>query len=75
MENASKVEMNRSNANNIQGFTLIEIISVITNLSIMGAIAIPKYTAIQQESEIKTLDVGLNDMKQREPLWPIQNQC
>ena len=50
---------------NTRGFTFVEIVSVLVMLAVLGAIAVPKFTAVQQESEIKALDIALADMNQR----------
>lgn len=50
---------------NEKGFTLIEIIAVLVILGILAATAIPKYFDMQEEAEVKSLNVALNDMKSR----------
>lgn len=47
------------------GFTLVEIITVLLLLSILAAIAIPKYFAVQEESRRKSAMQAVSEIKAR----------
>ena len=47
------------------GFTLVEIIAVLVILSVLAAVAVPKYFDIQRSAEVSALQVALNDMNSR----------
>lgn len=50
---------------NQKGFTLIEVIAVLVLLSILAAVAVPRFFAMQEETEYQTLRIAHNDMKSR----------
>ncbi len=48
------------------GFTLIEVIAVLTLLGIVAAIAIPKYVGIQDVANDRAVDAGIAELNARE---------
>ncbi|MBC8439562.1 MAG: prepilin-type N-terminal cleavage/methylation domain-containing protein [Deltaproteobacteria bacterium] len=52
-------------ANCQKGFTLIEIIAVLTILGILSALAIPKYMYLQNEARIKSGQSAISEIKTR----------
>ncbi len=55
----------KSRLGNQKGFTLIEVIAVLLLLGILAAVAVPKFFDMQEETELQTLKIALNDMKSR----------
>ncbi len=51
------------NLNNEQGFTLIEIIAVLVILGILAAVAIPKFTDLQEQSREKAVTGAIAAIK------------
>ncbi|MBU0992345.1 MAG: type II secretion system GspH family protein [Proteobacteria bacterium] len=46
-----------------KGFTLVEIIAVLVVLGVLAAFVVPKFFAMPEQAEIKSLHIALNDMK------------
>lgn len=46
-----------------QGFTLIELVVVITIISILGAFALPKFAALQADARLAKMHAALGSMK------------
>ena len=53
---------------NEQGFTLLEIIAVMVILSILAAIAIPKYVSLDESARQRAIDAGIAELNGRETL-------
>jgi prepilin-type N-terminal cleavage/methylation domain-containing protein len=60
-------EMNNCCGND-QGFTLLEIIAVLVILSILAAIAVPKYVSIDESARQRGVDAGIAELNGRETL-------
>ena len=55
-------------SNSEKGFTLIEIIAVLVILGILAAVAIPRFTNMQQDAREKALHAALSEAKARASL-------
>ena len=53
---------------NQKGFTLVEIIAVLIMLSVLAAIAVPKYIDLEQHSKQKVFDGAIAELNGRESL-------
>ena len=53
---------------NDQGFTLLEIIAVLVILSILAAIAVPKYVSLDESARQRGVDAGIAELNGRETL-------
>ena len=53
---------------NQKGFTLVEIIAVLIMLSVLAAIAVPKYIDLEQNAQQKTIDGAISELNGRESL-------
>jgi prepilin-type N-terminal cleavage/methylation domain-containing protein len=53
---------------NDQGFTLLEIIAVMVILSILAAIAVPRYVSLDESSRQRAIDAGISELNGRETL-------
>ena len=51
-----------------KGFTLLEIIAVMVILSILAAVAIPRYVSVDESSRQRALDAGISELNGRETL-------
>ena len=51
-----------------QGFTLIELIAVLVILSVLVAIAIPRYISIDESARQRAIDSGIAELNGRETL-------
>ena len=57
---------------NQKGFTLVEIITVLVLLSVLYAIAVPKYIELEQNAQQKVFDGAIAELNGRESLvWAI----
>ncbi|MGD8962096.1 MAG: prepilin-type N-terminal cleavage/methylation domain-containing protein [Desulfobacterales bacterium] len=63
--------MDDSNVN--KGFTLLEIIAAMVILSILAAVAIPRYISLDDSARQKAIDAGIAELNGRETLtWSNQ---
>ena len=53
---------------NRQGFTLIELIAVLLLLSILGALAIPRFIDLDAAADMRVLDAAISELNGRESL-------
>ena len=60
-------EMNNCCGND-QGFTLLEIIATMVILSILAAIAVPKYVSLDAGARQKAIEAGISELNGRETL-------
>ena len=51
-----------------QGFTLLEIIAVMVILSILAAVAIPRYVSVDESARQKAIEAGISELNGRETL-------
>jgi prepilin-type N-terminal cleavage/methylation domain-containing protein len=51
-----------------KGFTLLEIIAVLVILSILAAIAVPKYVSLDESARQRAIDAGIAELNGRETL-------
>jgi len=51
-----------------KGFTLLEIIAVMVILSILAAVAIPRYVSVDESARQRALDAGISELNGREIL-------
>ncbi len=51
-----------------QGFTLLELIAVMVILSVLAAIAIPRYISIDESARQRAVDAGIAELNGRETL-------
>ena len=55
-------------ANNRQGFTLLELICVMLLLSLLGALAIPRFIELDANASSKAVDAAVSELNGRESL-------
>ena len=58
----------KSAIGNETGFTLLEIIAVLVILSILAALAIPRYISLDESARQRALDAGIAELNGRETL-------
>lgn len=51
-----------------KGFTLVEIIAVMVILSVLAAVAIPRYLSIDESARQRSIDAGIAELNGRETL-------
>ena len=58
----------KSAIGNETGFTLLEIIAVLVILSILAALAIPRYISLDESARQRAIDAGIAELNGRETL-------
>jgi len=53
---------------NESGFTLLEIIAVMVILSILAAVAVPKYVSLDESARQRAIDAAISELNGRETL-------
>ena len=51
-----------------KGFTLVEIIAVMVILSVLAAVAIPRYMSLDESARQRAIDAGISELNGRETL-------
>jgi prepilin-type N-terminal cleavage/methylation domain-containing protein len=51
-----------------KGFTLVEIIAVMVILSVLAAVAIPRYLSLDESARQRAIDAGISELNGRETL-------
>jgi prepilin-type N-terminal cleavage/methylation domain-containing protein len=51
-----------------KGFTLVEIIAVLVILSVLSAVAIPRYLSLDESARQRAIDAGIAELNGRETL-------
>ena len=51
-----------------KGFTLVEIIAVMVILSVLAAVAIPRYMSLDESARQRAVDAGISELNGRETL-------
>ena len=51
-----------------KGFTLVEIIAVLVILSVLSAVAIPRYLSLDESARQRAIDAGIAELNGRESL-------
>jgi prepilin-type N-terminal cleavage/methylation domain-containing protein len=57
-----------NNSGRDKGFTLLEIIAVLVILSILAAIAVPKYVSLDESARQRAIDAAVSELNGRETL-------
>ncbi len=56
------------NSRGDNGFTLLEIIATLVILSILAAIAVPRYVSLDESARQRAIDAGISELNGRESL-------
>ena len=56
------------NSQREKGFTLVEIIAVLVILSVLAAVAIPRYLSLDESARQRAIDAGIAELNGRETL-------